>query len=254
MTTPLLVANSVTKKYGDFTAVSEVNLRVFPSTVYSVIGPNGAGKTTLFHTLTGAVPITSGSITVLGEEVSHLPDYQRVSRGVSRSFQVTSIFQSLDVRENLRIAIQGRHPWGFLPFNGGESDKTQERVDSLLTRFGLDKVANQLAGVLSHGQQRRLEVAMAVAANPKIIFLDEPTSGMGVEDIQEMKRLILELKTEGYAVVLVEHNMDIVMGISDTITVMQFGRVLVEGPPDMIRNDDRVRTAYLGNMITGGAA
>lgn len=254
MTAPLLVATSVTKKYGDFLAVSDVNLRIFPGTVHSVIGPNGAGKTTLFHTLTGVVPITSGSITVAGEEISRLPDYRRVGRGVSRSFQVTSIFQSLDVRENLRIAIQGRHPWSFLRPQAGKHDENQKRIASLLARFGLDAVASRPAGLLSHGQQRRLEVAMAVAAHPKIIFLDEPTSGMGVEDIQEMKRLILELKTEGYAVVLVEHNMDIVMGISDKITVMQFGRVLVEGAPDLIRNDARVRSAYLGNMITGGAA
>lgn len=256
MSSPLLVAQGVTKKYGDFIAVSEVDLIVFPGTIHSVIGPNGAGKTTLFHSLTGRVPITSGSIRINSEEISRLPDYRRVARGISRSFQVTSIFQSLSVRENIRIAIQGRHPWGVLRPGGraGAQQRDAEKRDALLQRFGLAGVAMRPAGLLSHGQQRRLEVAMAVAADPLLLFLDEPTSGMGIDDIQEMKRLIVELKNEGYAVLLVEHNMDIVMGISDTITVMQFGRVLVEGTPASIRNDERVRKAYLGNMITGGSA
>lgn len=255
MTTPLLIAHNVTKKHGDFTAVSEVNLQVYPGTIHSVIGPNGAGKTTLFHTLTGCVPITHGSIKIQGEEISRLPDYQRVNRGISRSFQVTSIFQTLSVEENLRIAIQGRHPWDFLRLKKQHYSRVdlQEKRQELLQRFGLEHVATRNAGLLSHGQQRRLEVAMAIAADPLLVFLDEPTSGMGVDDIQEMKALILELKQSGYAVLLVEHNMDIVMGISDCITVMQFGRVLVEGPPELIRQDERVRKAYLGNMITGGA-
>ena len=256
MTAPLLIAQGVTKKYGDFTAVADVDLVVHPGRIHSVIGPNGAGKTTLFHALTGKIPITSGSIKINGEEISRLPDYLRVKRGISRSFQVTSIFQSLSVRENLRLAIQGRQPWRFLRLSGRADAARREagKRDTLLERFGLSEVADRAAGLLSHGQQRRLEVAMAVAADPLLIFLDEPTSGMGIDDIQEMKRLILELKNEGYAVVLVEHNMDIVMGISSVITVMQFGRVLVEGEPDGIRNDERVRKAYLGNMITGGAA
>lgn len=256
MTTPLLVAKNVTKKYGDFTAVSEVNLTVYPGTIHSVIGPNGAGKTTLFHTLTGCVPITEGSITIQGQEISRLPDYKRVNHGISRSFQVTSVFQSLSVAENLRIAIQGRHPWDFLRLGKAhhKAAHIQEKRHTLLKRFGLEAVSTRHAGLLSHGQQRRLEVAMAVAADPLLVFLDEPTSGMGIDDIQEMKALILELKQSGYAVLLVEHNMDIVMGISDCITVMQFGQVLVEGPPEQIRQDERVRKAYLGNMITGGAA
>lgn len=250
----LLQARSVTKKYGAFTAVSGVDLNVMKGTIHSVIGPNGAGKTTLFHTLTGTVPITDGSILIDGEEISGLPGYKRVQRGLARSFQVTSLFQSLSVRENLRTAAQGRNPWEvMLGWRSAARDEAiSALVDELLDRFKLTRVADSVAGLLSHGQQRRLEVAMALSARPKLILLDEPTSGMGVDDIREMKELIFELKQEGYAVLLIEHNMDIVMGISDTITVMQMGRVLVEGTPESIRTDERVRAAYLGNMITGG--
>jgi len=250
----LLRARAVTKKYGDFTAVSGVDLNVRKGTIHSVIGPNGAGKTTLFHTLTGSVPITSGSIELEGQEVSNLPGHRRVQRGLSRSFQVTSLFQNLTVAENLRIAAQGRAPWAALKAwrMAKTTDAACLMADALLERFNLIHVAGRAAGLLSHGQQRRLEVAMAMSARPKVLFLDEPTSGMGVDDINEMKELIHSLKGEGYSVLLIEHNMDIVMSISDTITVMQLGKVLVEGAPAMIRNDERVRTAYLGNMITGG--
>jgi len=250
----LLQARGVTKRYGAFTAVDSVDLNVMPGTIHSVIGPNGAGKTSLFHTLTGTVPITAGSIRFEDREVGHLPGHQRVQCGLARSFQVTSLFQSLSVRENLRVAAQGRAPRAAL-FGWRaprEGDAATAMAESLLGRFRLESVALRAAALLSHGQQRRLEVAMALAARPKIVFLDEPTSGMGVDDIQEMKQLIFSLKQDGFAVVLIEHNMDIVMGISDTITVMQLGRVLVEGTPNAIRSDDRVRKAYLGNMITGG--
>jgi branched-chain amino acid transport system ATP-binding protein len=226
-----------------------------PGTVHSVIGPNGAGKTTLFHSLTGTTPVTEGSIKVNGEEVAHLPAFKRVRRGLARSFQVTSLFLNLSVRENLRLAAQGRAPGqAFAPWRSAESLRPAcDMADSLLQSLGLKAVAERPAGELSHGQQRRLEVGMAMAAEPKVIFLDEPTSGMGIDDIGEMKRLIRSLR-ERYTVVLIEHNMDIVMDISDMITVMQLGQVLVEGRPNEIRSDERVRRAYLGGMMTGGAA
>jgi branched-chain amino acid transport system ATP-binding protein len=250
----LLQARSVTKKYGDFTAVGGVDLDVMAGTIHSVIGPNGAGKTTLFHTLTGTVPITAGSILVEGQEIGHLPGHKRVGRGLARSFQVTSLFQNLTAHENLRIAAQGRAPrQALLGWRApAPEDAASAAATELLARFKLTRVAGRAVGVLSHGQQRRLEVAMALSARPKLLFLDEPTSGMGVDDINEMKELIFSLKQDGYAILLIEHNMDIVMGISDKITVMQSGRVLVEGSPQAIREDERVRKAYLGNMITGG--
>ncbi|ESJ25329.1 ABC transporter [Cupriavidus sp. HPC(L)] len=253
MTAPILEATGVVKQYGKFMALGGVDLRVMPGTVHSVIGPNGAGKTTLFHMLTGTRSVTSGRIVFDGHDVTGETDYQRVQRGIARSFQVTSLFPSLPVRENLRLAALGTQPRRAMncwrrPVGELACTETVERV---LERLELTRVAGAVAGALSHGQQRRLEVGMALAARPRAIFLDEPTSGMGVDDLGAMKRLIRGL-AEDHTVVLIEHNMDIVMDISDTITVMQQGKVLMEGPPDTVRGDPRVRAAYLGNMITGG--
>ncbi|ARP85482.1 ABC transporter ATP-binding protein [Bordetella genomosp. 9] len=252
---PILEAQGIVKRYGKFTALAGVDLRVLPGTVHSVIGPNGAGKTTLFHTLTGTVPVSGGRIVFDGHDVTREPDNVRVRRGIARSFQVTSLFANLDVRENLRLAAQGAHPSGAFDLwhRPGRDPALNERVDALLDRLGLRARAGVAAAALSHGQQRRLEVGMAMAARPRAIFLDEPTSGMGVDDLDEMKALIRGLAAD-HTVVLIEHNMNIVMDISDTVTVMQQGRVLVEGRPAAIRDDPRVRAAYLGNMITGGRA
>jgi branched-chain amino acid transport system ATP-binding protein len=256
MSTPfLLEARGLAKHFGKFAAVGGVDLKVRPNTVHSVIGPNGAGKTTLFHLLTGTIPITSGRILFDGHDVTQEPDHRRVQRGIARSFQVTSLFLSLSVRENLRLAAQGVAParafdcW-HEPVGKRSSADTIARV---LAKVGLESFDSTVASNLSHGQQRRLEVGMALAAHPKLILLDEPTSGMGIDDIDGKKRLIRSLRDE-HAVVFIEHNMGIVMDISDTVTVMQQGCVLAEGVPDKIRRDDRVRAAYLGNMITGGKA
>ncbi|OZI56194.1 ABC transporter ATP-binding protein [Bordetella genomosp. 4] len=252
---PLLQARGVIKRFGKFVALHGVDLQIYPRTVHSVIGPNGAGKTTLFHTLTGTLMASEGNIVFDGHDVTREADHQRVQRGIARSFQVTSLFTNLSVRENLRLAAQGVHRSGAFdcwhPPSGARAHS--DIVDTSMQRMGLARLANVAAGALSHGQQRRLEVAMALAARPRAIFLDEPTSGMGVDDLDEMKHLIRGLRDD-HTVVLIEHNMNIVMDISDTITVMQQGRVLVEGRPDVIRNDERVRAAYLGNMITGGRA
>ncbi len=255
MSEALLQARGVVKRYGKFVALAGVDLSIEAGTVHSVIGPNGAGKTTLFHMLTGTVPVSAGRIVFDGHEVTHEADYQRVRRGMARSFQVTSLFFHLSVRENLRLAAQGVQPsQAFNCWRPPTGVRAQsDTVDAVLARLALSQIADRPAGVLSHGQQRRLEVGMALAARPKAIFLDEPTSGMGIDDIGEMKRLIRSLR-EDHTVVLIEHNMGIVMDISDTITVMQQGRVLVEGAPAAIRGDARVRQAYLGNMITGGGA
>ncbi len=255
MSEPILEARGIVKRYGKFTALAGVDLSIAPRTVHSVIGPNGAGKTTLFHVLTGTVPLSAGRILFDGADVSREPDHRRVRRGIARSFQVTSLFPNLTVRENLRIAAQGVDARCALnawtpPEGALAHDAT---VEPVLERLGLQRFASTAAGALSHGQQRRLEVGMALAARPRAIFLDEPTSGMGIDDLDDMKALIRSLRDE-YTVVLIEHNMGIVMDISDTITVMQQGRVLVEGRPDDIRGDERVRSAYLGNMITGGRA
>lgn len=254
MNQAILQAVGLTKSYGKFIAVNHVDLRIMPGVVHSIIGPNGAGKTTLFHTLTGTVSATEGKILVAGEDITPLPDFERVAKGLSRSFQVTSLFLDMSVWENLRIAAQGRfYRQAFQLWRPAESLREAcEEADALLEQLNLANVADRPAAELSHGQQRRLEVGMAMAGKPKILFLDEPTSGMGIDDIADMKNLIGSLRQK-YTVLLIEHNMDIVMDISDRITVMQQGKVLMEGRPDEIRNNSLVRQAYLGNMITGGA-
>lgn len=256
MTAPVLLeAVGVTKRYDKFAALSDVDLKVRANTVHSVIGPNGAGKTTLFHMLTGTGSVSAGRIVFDGHDVTREPDHRRVQRGMARSFQVTSLFLTLPVRENLRLAAQGIAPMHALNcWHAPTGARARsDAVDRVLARLGIERHADTPAGNLSHGQQRRLEVGMAIASKPKAIFLDEPTSGMGIDDLDDMKRLILGLKDE-HTVVLIEHNMNIVMDISDTVTVMQQGRVLAEGLPHEIRNNDQVRSAYLGNMITGGKA
>ena len=253
--TTLLEARGIVKRYGKFTALGGVDLTVRPNTVHSVIGPNGAGKTTLFHMLTGTKNVSEGRIVFDGHDVTHEPDYRRVRRGMARYFQVTSLFLSLPVRENLRLAVQGVSPIEALNCWHAPTGRRAHTavVDEVLQRLGITHLADTPAGALSHGQQRRLEIGMALATHPKAIFLDEPTSGMGIDDLQDMKRLIRSLRDK-HTVVLIEHNMDIVMDISDVVTVMQLGRVLVEGPPAEVRSDERVRAAYLGSMITGGRA
>lgn len=177
----LLQARGVGKRYGKFVALAGVDLDVHAGTVHSVIGPNGAGKTTLFHLLTGTVPLSEGKIMFAGKDVTRLADHQRVRHGMARSFQVTSLFPSLPVRENLRLAAQGAHPrQAFDCWHAPEGARAlTDVVDALLARLTLASFADTPAAALSHGQQRRLEVGMALAARPKAIFLDEPTSGMG---------------------------------------------------------------------------
>ncbi len=240
-------------RYGKFVALADVSLVIGKRSVHSIIGPNGAGKTTLFHAITGRVRCSGGTIILDGADITATSDDERVRLGLARSFQVTSLFAKLSVQENLRLAAQGKAPWSALfPWRRVEpTGAIQDRVGVTLERLSLTRYAGRIVGELSHGQQRRLEVGMALASDPKVLLLDEPTSGMGVDDIEEMKALIRDLGRD-YTVLFIEHNMGIVMNISDQVTVMQQGRKLVEGPPDLVRNNLDVKRAYLGAMIAGG--
>jgi branched-chain amino acid transport system ATP-binding protein len=246
----VLRTSALRMNYGKFAALSGVDLAVRERTIHSVIGPNGAGKTTLFHCVTGTRVPTGGTVEFEGADVTRLPSHRRTGIGMSRSFQITSLFQALSVRENLRLAAQARHAWAALNFwrRAEALEAAQEAAESLLRRLGLRERAHVPAGELSHGQQRILEVGLAMAARPRMLFLDEPTSGMGVEDIPAITALIRELGQE-HTILLIEHNMGIVMSISDRVTVMHQGKVLVEGTPDEVRDDRRVRTAYLGEVV-----
>jgi len=241
--------------YGKFVALADMDLNIRRNSVHSIIGPNGAGKTTMFHALTGRVMPSAGQILLNGQDITTLRDDERVRQGIARSFQVTSLFPTLSVQENLRLAAQGKTPWQALaPWRSAEANRPAlATADEVMQRLQLTHVRARAAGELSHGQQRRLEVGMAMAARPSVILMDEPASGMGVEDIEDMKRLIRDLASD-HTVLFIEHNMGIVMNISDTITVMRLGRKLVEGPPAEVRENPDVQRAYLGSMITGDIA
>ncbi len=246
----ILETSDLGMAYGRFVALFGVDLKVQEGTIHAVIGPNGAGKTTLFHCLTGNRLPTSGRVMFRDADITRMPSHRRIGIGMSRSFQITSLFQNLSVRENLRLAAQGRHMVKAMNFWGSVEGYPEplEISEELLDRLGLMDRADVIAGELSHGQQRILEVGMAMAAKPKMLLLDEPTSGMGIDDIPAMTRLIKELGHD-HTVLLIEHNMDIVMSISSIISVMHQGRILVEGAPEMVQKDERVRTAYLGEAI-----
>lgn len=243
----ILETSGLGLNYGSFLAVGNVDLRIKRGSIHTIIGPNGAGKTSLFHCLTGERKPSKGNIVFNGESITSLPAHKRVSRGMSRSFQVTSIFQELSVRENLRIAAQGREGLRALKFWVPETSVQShiDKANEVLSKVKLEDVADRLAGELSHGQQRVLEVGMALCGSPEILLLDEPTSGMGVDDIPMMIQLISEL-SQDQTVMLIEHNMKLVMSISDYITVMHQGNILVEGAPNEIKGDVRVKQAYLG--------
>lgn len=247
---PILKAEKLGKRFGDFRAVNGIELRVNRFQIHSVIGPNGAGKSTLFNLLAGAVKPSEGTIRFNGVDVTDKDDAQRVQLGMARSFQVTSLFAKLTVLENLRLAAQGVLPRRALRFweNIRQLEEPYEVAQELLTRLGMRRHACVAAGALAHGQQRMLEVGMCLAARPQLLLLDEPTSGMGVNDIPMMRELIQNVARD-HTVVLIEHNMSIVLDISDRITVMSRGSILAEGDPEEIRNHDDVRRAYLGNGL-----
>jgi len=247
---PILRTEGLGKRFGEFRAVSGVSLTVARNHVHSVIGPNGAGKSTLFNLLAGALRPSEGTIHYEGADVTRRDDAARVRLGMARSFQITSLFAPLTVRENLRLAAQGVMPRRAARFwePVKKLAEAAERADATLRRLNLLPLAEQPAGVLAHGQQRMLEVGMCLAARPRLLLLDEPTSGMGVNDLPVMRELIADIARD-HTVVLIEHNMSIVLSISDRITVMAQGQVLVEGSADEIRGHPEVRRAYLGSEI-----
>ncbi|RTL61453.1 MAG: ABC transporter ATP-binding protein [Hyphomicrobiales bacterium] len=246
---PILEARDVVVRFGDFQAVAGVSLSVAPHTIHTLIGPNGAGKTTLFNALTGVRAPNAGQVRFAGRTVTRTPVHRRAHMGMARSFQVTNIYPNLFVSENIRLAVQARHrgeSWNFWRSPALRRDILDE-TDAILAQVGLRQRAGVRAGDLSHGAQRSLEIGMALAAKPKLIFLDEPLAGMGIDDVHATKEIIVSLKGR-MAVLLIEHNMNVVLSISDCVTVMAQGRKIAEATPDLIRNDKAVRLAYLGSQ------
>jgi branched-chain amino acid transport system ATP-binding protein len=242
----LLQTEGLTKQFGGFTAVDKVNLSVEPNEVHSIIGPNGAGKTTLFNLLAGTLPVTEGSIIFDDTEITDKPEHRRPYIGLSRSYQITNIYDSMTVFENIETAVGLYYLNYYDTLRRLESrDEVTERADELLARLNLGGNRENEAGSLPHGDRRRLEIGMGLASNPEILLLDEPTAGMDPGESVEIVSLIEELANE-MAVVLVEHDIEHVMDVSDQISVLERGRVIANGTANEIQSNQNVIDAYLG--------
>jgi branched-chain amino acid transport system ATP-binding protein len=247
--TPLLETQGLGRAFGALQAVAGVDLAVEPGELRAVIGPNGAGKTTLFHLISGLLAPTSGRVLFRGDDVTALPAPARCRRGISRTFQITSIFPELSVLENVRIAVQLRAGGNFRLIGGQTLIETSERrAHESLGALGLVDLAEQPAATLPHGDQRRLEIAMAIAQEPALLLLDEPTQGLSPEDTVATVAVIRRIAREReLTIILVEHDMDVVFDLADRISVLHFGRLIADGTPALIRANPDVQAAYLGD-------
>jgi len=241
----LLRTERLTRSFGSLLAVDRVDVTIRRGELRSIIGPNGAGKTTFFRLISGEMTPTAGRIFFDEREITGLPQHAVARLGIAKSYQITNVFPHLTVHENVRVAVQGH----ALAFNfWSRADRltdVRDRAAGLLATVGLGAKAGRLAAHLSHGEKRHLEIGIALASDPALLLLDEPTAGMSPEETDETMRLIRELAA-GRTVILVEHKMKVVMKISDRITVLHQGQVLAEGSPEEIRANDRVQQTYLG--------
>jgi branched-chain amino acid transport system ATP-binding protein len=245
MSVPILQVQDVSRNFGSFKALTNVSVDFAANQLVAIIGPNGAGKSTFFNTLSGALEPSSGKILFEGQDITALKQHEYARRGIAKSFQITNVFKQLSVHENVRVATQ----MGYARFDiftpRSKLRAAIDEADALLERVGLLALRNKTVGDLAHGQQRSLEIAMALAAKPKLLLMDEPTAGMSPEETTAMMALITILAKER-TVILVEHKMKLVMGICDRLIVLHHGELLAQGSPEDIRNNDEVRRVYLG--------
>jgi branched-chain amino acid transport system ATP-binding protein len=242
----ILETGHLTKEFKGFVAVDDVNLRVRRGSIHSIIGPNGAGKTTCFNLLTKFLPPTKGRITFNGVDITGDSPERVAQRGLVRSFQISAVFPHLSVLENVRLGLQRKLGTEFHFWRSDRSlDRLNDEAMALLARVGLSKLADRESVELAYGQKRALEIAATLALDPQLMLLDEPTSGMGVEDVEGTMQLIKSVSASR-TILMVEHNMKIVSGISDVITVLARGKVLAEGKYDEVASDPRVVEAYMG--------
>lgn len=246
MTEPLLDINALTKSFGGLVATDDVSLNVAADEVHAVIGPNGAGKTTFISQISGNLRPDRGTIRFGGTDITRLPTPRRARMGLARSFQITSIFRDVTVEDNVAMAVQAHDGHSFRFWRDARSDPSlRDPARAVLARVGLADRSHVVAGELAHGEQRQLELAMALATRPAMLLLDEPMAGMGTEESLQMVALLQELKGS-LAMLLVEHDMDAVFALADRITVLVRGQAITTGTPEAIRDNADVRGAYLG--------
>ncbi len=247
MAETVLSIERLVKRFGGLTATNDLSLAVEKGELHAVIGPNGAGKTTLIAQLSGLLTPDSGRIVFNGQDVTALPAHRRSALGLARSFQVTSIFLNFTAEDNVALAVQAHsgHSFHFLSPARGET-ALREPARKALARVGLANRANVVAADLSHGEQRQLEIAMAIATNPTVLLLDEPMAGMGPEESSRMIEVLRGFKGS-HSLLLIEHDMDAVFALADRITVLVYGQAIATGTPNEIRKNPEVKRAYLGD-------
>ena len=253
MTTPLLQLESLVKRFGGLTATDHASLSVMPGEVHALIGPNGAGKTTLIHQISGALASDEGTLRFNGTDITHMPMHERVLAGLARSYQITSIFRRLSVLDNVALAVQARQGSSMRFWQRARDERARyDEAAAVCERVGLGARIHTLSGSLAHGEQRQLEVGLALATQPKLLLLDEPMAGMGPDESEKMVHLLLSLRGET-TILLVEHDMGAVFRLADRISTLVFGKVIASGTPEEIRNHPEVRRAYLGDEEHEGA-
>ena len=250
MSEVLLSAKNLTKRFGGLAAVSNVSLDLLRNHIHAVIGPNGAGKSTLANLLSGDLPLTSGCVTLGQRDITGWSPEKISGQGLGRSYQKTNIFLPFSVWENVRLAAQSRQPFAARWLSRASSfEAVNGRAERALELSGLTDRKNSIAGTISHGEQRQLEIAMTLATEPQVLLLDEPLAGMGVAEAERMVALLLSIKKD-HGILLVEHDMDAVFTLADKLTVMVNGQVIASGTPAQIRADAGVQAAYLGEEHT----
>jgi branched-chain amino acid transport system ATP-binding protein len=245
---PLLRVDNLVRRFGGIVATDHVCLDVAKGEIHAIIGPNGAGKTTLISQLTGHLAPHGGSVYLGGRDITTLPAYRRCALGLARSFQITSLLPDLTAADNVALAAQAHDGSSFRFFGNARKERgLRDAAHAALARVGIEHRADVLVARLSHGEQRQLELAVALATRPQLLLLDEPMAGLGVIESAAMVKLLAELRRE-VSIVLVEHDMEAVFALADRISVLVYGRIIASGTPDEIRADDEVRRAYLGDQ------